>query len=251
MKFSERTMKRLLSIALTCLGLNAFSQVDSTHYLNTIKWNVTPTLISSPRSIVMGYERVLSDSRSFSVNAGYVQFPVISGFVDSSVRFLGTRKNNGLSLTADYRFYLTDRNRKAIPDGVYIGPYLMYFYFDQVHEIEYTANSNSSTVGLSTQIHSASLGMQLGYQFTFGKHWSLDLIMIGPAFGRYQLNSELDGELPDGFTESEAYDRQFDLLKEAFPGIFELIETGDFSSSGSTDFWGFNYRFVIQVGYRF
>lgn len=154
--------QRLLLIFFLLLGTATFGQ-DSTQHKNTIKWNLTQALVSSPQSIVLGYERVLNESQSFSVNAGYVQFPTISGYLDSTVEYNGTRRNNGFSLAGDYRFYLTDRNKKAILDGVYIAPYFLFYYFDQLHEVEYIGGTDRSSVGVSTQITSIDLGLELGY----------------------------------------------------------------------------------------
>jgi hypothetical protein len=61
----------------------ATAQSDSTEtipdYKNVIRYNLTPTLVLGTGSYVIGYERVLNNYRSFSVNAGYIQLPRIGG----------------------------------------------------------------------------------------------------------------------------------------------------------------------------
>lgn len=245
-------MKRTLLLSLVILTSQMlFAQEMSEARNNVIRWNMTPTLISGTGSWVFGYERVLSDSRSISGNIGRIQFPLISSFVKGNLSYESTSKNNGYSFSADYRFYLTSRNKRTAPDGVYVAPFLLYYNFDLEHQFGYQTNQGVEYVGVGTGINAVSAGVELGYQFVFDDRWTVDLIFIGPCFGLYAVNAGIVGDLPNGMTESEAWSTARDFLTDSYPGVLDHFENGTFSKSGSSHSWGFNFRYVLQVGYRF
>lgn len=245
--------KLLLTVLLLGFGvLHAQSpSSDSLMYPNIVRWNLTPFLVSSPQSIVLGYERVLSEDQSFSVNVGHVQFPLDLNWIDSTSEYVGTERNTGFSFAADYRFYFRDRNADPAPSGVYWGPFLTYYYFDQRHRFNYYENGNPEDVVVNNSIHAIAAGVELGYQFTLSDRWTIDLIFIGPAYGFYGFKGEVDGTFPNSVTEGEVYQRTRDFLIDSYPDLIKSFENGEFSSSGFGGTWGFNFRYVLQVGYRF
>ncbi|TNE31216.1 MAG: DUF3575 domain-containing protein [Bacteroidetes bacterium] len=245
-------MKRFLLFSLAILSFGTTSAQSEDHSKNNvIRWNMTPTLISGTGSWVFGYERVLSHSRSISTNIGRIQFPLISSFIKGDLAYKSTSKNNGLSFSADYRFYLTSRNKRSAPDGVYAAPFLLYYNFDLEHQFGYPTNQGVEYVGIGTDINAITAGVELGYQFVFDERWTVDLIFIGPCFGLYTVNAGIEGDLPNNITESEAWSTARDFLLNSYPGVVDHFENGTFSKSGRSKSWGFNFRYVLQVGYRF
>ena len=67
----------ILTVCLVFLSINLIAQeTDSLltkQYKNTIRWNLTPALIIGPKSIVLGYERVVNNHQTFSINIGYLE----------------------------------------------------------------------------------------------------------------------------------------------------------------------------------
>ena len=75
------------------------------------------------KNVVLGYERVLNSSQSFSINLGYLELPDFEDEDGKTIEFFGLSDKGGYVIAADYRFYLQDRNKYPIPDGLYWGPY--------------------------------------------------------------------------------------------------------------------------------
>ena len=88
---------------------------------NTIRFNLTSPLIFN-KSIILGYERVLNNRHSISVNFGTTGFPSLGIINADSINLVTIRDRKGINFSADYRFYLARENKYAAPRGVYIGP---------------------------------------------------------------------------------------------------------------------------------
>ena len=78
----------LLLLSLMITGYPVFGQVDTVSpvlvqadpvkekkFKNTVRFNITNPLIFGDKSLVVGYERVLNDSKSFSINIGQSELP--------------------------------------------------------------------------------------------------------------------------------------------------------------------------------
>lgn len=249
-----QSMKWLaLLLVITSLSNRAIAQESEFAELqkNTVRLNVTPLFVSSPTSFVLGYERLLSESQSVSLNVGRVEFPISINVNVGKAKLISATQNDGFTATFDYRFYVQSRNTKPAPDGLYWAPFATYYNFSLGHEIEINDGNNTDQVNLSTGINAFAVGVELGYQFTFGKHWSVDLILIGPAYGYYEVSNEIDGAIPNNYTQNEVWEASRDLLFGAFPGFVSLVESGEFSNDGSSTMYGMNFRYVLQIGYRF
>jgi len=126
-------MKRLFFTIVIGLIICAYQPVsaqkgytfpDSVKYKkNVIKWNLTPFLLWSYKNINIGYERVVSPYRSFSVNAGYFELPQFSKNLLDSLEIENSTDRSGYTISGDYRFYFKKRNKRMAPDGLYWGPY--------------------------------------------------------------------------------------------------------------------------------
>ena len=131
-------MKKTLPLLLMALSFSflrpadaqkGYSFPDSVKYKkNVIRWNITPFLLWSKKNINLGYERVVSPYRSFSVNAGYFELPQFSKNLLDSLEIKNSTDRKGLAIAADYRFYFKKRNKKMAPDGLYWGPYASYHH---------------------------------------------------------------------------------------------------------------------------
>ena len=235
----------------------ATAQSDSTEtipdYKNVIRYNLTPTLVLGTGSYVIGYERVLNNYRSFSVNAGYIQLPRIGGNLLDTLQINRATKRNGFSFAADYRFYFKKRNKNYAPDGLYWGPYLTAYYFDTHIDVDVFDGGNlKGAFEAQSDMLFIMGGVELGYQFTMGKkrRWTLDLVLAGPSL-RYDIinikaEAKIDGEIDDAYLKGF-----FDALTSVFPSFGDLAKTGEINSSGFTSGFGAGYRYVVQVGYRF
>lgn len=218
---------------------------------NVVRWNVTPFLISGPDSWVLGYERVIQRNQSISLNLGTMSLPFQRNSSDSALINFVEGRNRGFSATADYRFYLGDRNRHDAPNGVYLAPYIGYYYFDMGADFDINTGSGVQEVGLDLFMNVLNIGGQIGYQFNFNDRWTLDLILFGPSMSLYSLNLQANGQLSDEVTETEAYQNVVNVLTRIYPGAEEFFDTGSLSKKGLNSTWGPGFRYVLQVGYRF
>lgn len=221
-------------------------------FKNTIRFNVTNPLIFGGKSLIFGYERVLKNNRSFSINVGQTGFPSLSLIDSEELKANTILSEKGFHLSGDYRFYLSKLNKFNAPRGVYIGPYYGYNSFDKEHS--WTLNSQTSgfsgnvTTNLGLAIN--TIGVELGYQFVFWKRFAVDLILIGPGVGFYKWDLLLDTSL-SGEDSALFFEKLNDALEANFPGYEGDLREGDFQKKGARSTTSFGYRYMINLGYRF
>ncbi|OQX73176.1 MAG: hypothetical protein B6D61_12825 [Bacteroidetes bacterium 4484_249] len=224
-------------------------QLPADYKRNVIKWNVTPFLLWSYRNINLSYERVLKPNRTFSVNAGYFELPSTGIFDSLSIE--NTTKKSGFSLSGDYRFYFKKRNINPAPDGLYWGVYASYHHY-QFHNSITVVNSPTvqGALDLDAKLNILSLGAELGYQFVIKKRFTLDLIFIGPSFSMYNFQIGLQGDLAVD-KDDEYLQGVADVLYGLFPGLDRLVDERLVDENGVSTSFGFGFRYMLQIGYRF
>ena len=168
-QFRSKYVPIFLTCLLAVIAMSASAQEKSEKSdvrKNTIKLNLTNPMIFGGKAIVIGYERVLSPNRSFSVDIGSMSLPSFgSGSVNDSVKLLPNANEKGFHISADYRFYLSKENKYPAPRGVYIGPYYSYNQFNRsnswnLNATNYTGNVNTD---LGFRVH--TIGVEIiGYR---------------------------------------------------------------------------------------
>ena len=249
-------MKRnYLIILIAFLSLQTYSQVKDTvacsNKKNTIRWNMTPFLMIGPKSIVLGYERVIRPNQSISINVGYLEKSPMTDDNDNPVYLFKESSNSGFDLSLDYRFYFKNRNKRLAPDGVYWGPYFSYYNLNYTGKSEFLENGVvSNTIGIDMGMNMYSLGAQIGYQFVIADRFTVDLIFMGPSFTRYSFRFQFnaDTELDK---DSDFYKKLEALIEKNYPMAEEILSGKEITGSGNLDYNFFGFRYVIQVGYRF
>lgn len=218
---------------------------NQVQWRNTIKWNMTPMLLFGAKNIVFSYERLLNDDQSFSINAGYISLPEFGNDSTVILRNIERTNSSGFTFSGDYRFYLK-RNKYAAPDGIYWGPFFNFYHYNTDFSADYYESGVYQATGeLQTQINVAYVGVQLGYQFIIADRYSVDLILFGPAFGMYNASFSATGDIvPQGELQNV-----IDFLKNQYPVIRDLANTGNADGTGTS--WGAGFRYALKVGYRF
>jgi len=221
-------------------------------YKNTVRFNLTNPLIFGTKSIVFGYERVLTKRSSFSVNIGQASFPDFEIIDADSLRANSILGESGFHISGDYRFYLSKENKFEAPRGVYIGPYFAYNYFERKNSWKLTSTNGGSpqTAETKTSLSIASLGFEFGYQFIFWKRLSLDLILLGPGIAGYNLKASVGSNLSEE-DRQKLFDRLNEGLADKFPGYSTVIDEGDFKKTGTAKTTTFGFRYMIMIGFRF
>lgn len=218
---------------------------------NTIHMNVTNPLIFGNKAIIFGYERVINKHQSFTVNIGSMGFPVLSLINSDSVQMNRTVSDKGFNMAVDYRFYLAKENKYVAPRGIYIGPYYAYNYFSRKNNwfVKSTAGS-SINVETELTLNTHTFGFELGYQFILWRRLSIDLILLGPGLGVYDLETSFGSNLSVSDKE-KLLQKINDALAEKFPGYTLVVKDRDFENTGSFKTTTLGYRYMVQIGFRF
>ncbi len=242
----------LLSLCGFFFAATAQEQHHDTTLKNIVRINITPMLLTGRLgSFTAGYERMLAKRQSISANVGLLQLPtLITTSEGDPVHWISNLTNRGFIGAVDYRFYF-ERNKYAKPDGLYWGPYVTFYYLDNKARIELIDNDLIvANADLQAYANIVMAGVQLGYQFVLGNHWTVDLILLGPGIGYYSLSLRLDADAE--IIGDETYlQGVYDALITIFPGAEQLFEEQRLDASGSQTYGGAGFRYVFQVGYRF
>jgi hypothetical protein len=217
---------------------------------NILSYNLTAPILFGWDNIVFGYERIVKRNQSFSVMAGYRGFPEIID-PDSSWLVDEFNKLGGFSISADYRFYLSKRNKFHIPDGVYIGPYFNYYTssFNMVSRLVEEGDIYTN-FDADVLVWTTGVGIEFGYQFVFWDKMALDLVLLGPGYAWYMADLKLTGEA--GIVEdSELYNKLMEMTMGKLDFLKIIDQEFKATGSGRTGKLGLGYRYLIRVGWYF
>ena len=214
---------------------------------NTIKLDITSHWLYR-NALDFTYERVTKPNQSYSVTAGYQEFPH-STTLGSNIAVKAENKKYGLKFGGEYRFYLAKENKYRAPHGIYIGPYVAYHQFNNERVIEVDNNGTLEEAILNTKFAVVNIGFQLGYQFIINNRWAIDLVFVGPSISHYYYRATLSGTYTFD-TEDIQNEIVLDLI-DRFPLLEEVINEKEASSGGRLDVWSYGYRYQLHVGYHF
>lgn len=248
-------LKNLIVLALVMIPSFVFSQkesIDLKDFQNTIRYNLSKPTILGFGNVIFGYERILNESRSFSLDFGFNQMPAFpnEGNENDMISLLSGGKNTGIHFSADYRFYLKSENKYRAPRGVYIGPYYSFNTFNKSKNWELTTTNFDGIVGTDLRIRYHTVGAELGYQFQLSKRLVLDFVLFGPGIGFYKLDVDFNSTL-DPEDSALVLEHINEFLSSKFPGFNTLFDGSGFEKTGSVKSGALGYRFSINMGYRF
>lgn len=215
---------------------------------NTILINLSNPMLISDRFQIIGYERILPHNQSFTVNLGMFSIPKFTGNLADSLGLNTDFKDRGFHFSTDYRFYLKKENKYAAPRGVYLAPYYTYNHLNRENSWNIDGRIEEVYTNFKLNIH--TIGAELGYQFVFWDRVALDLILMGPGFGFYNVKAEVGTNLSQE-DESKLFDKLNEILADRIPGYDKVIEAGEFSKKGTYNVESIGFRYLVRVGYRF
>ena len=237
---------------LNICGAYAQNNSQGKQYKNVIRYNISnPLLFGFDRYVVLGYERVINENQSISVNFGRASLPKLVSFSTDSFYLNSDAKNSGYNLSIDYRFYLEKENKYAAPHGIYIGPFYSYNHFDRDNNWTLSRqNGNDELVTTNTKFDIHTFGFELGYQFIFWKRLTLDLVLVGPGAADYKLKTTTDNNLSEE-NKTQLRDAVEQLLTQKFPGMNYVFSDKEFKADGTIGTWSVGYRYLIHIGFAF
>jgi hypothetical protein len=237
-------------LVLLISSTNVFSQSASKDFKNSVKFNVTNTLLYD-NSYQFSYERIIKENQSINVFVGYQEFPIITLDLGSNTSFAKKSNRDGFSVGADYRFYLGSINKYRAPRGVYLAPFVSFFQFGTDRDINYTDSNNVvNTVNLSSKFNLTNFGGELGYQFVLWDRFVIDCVLFGPSLTHYKFNVKLDGSIPS-LDDNEVYQKVIEAIKDKFPGIDGITGDEGIEKKGVQSVTAIGFRYNISIGYRF
>lgn len=250
----------LLSIVFGLSSISTKAQTSDSlikperEFKNTIRFNITNPMIFGGKSLIFGYERILKNNKSFSINVGQAALPNFENGFSDEFRSNTVLSEGGFHISGDYRFYLSKLNKYGAPRGVYIGPYYSYNRFSKGHDWEYTKEGTTTPKNINSDLNLKiqQVGFELGYQFVFWKRFSVDLILMGPGVAAYKVKASAEGDLTDAERQL-FFEKLNQALKDKFPGYSGAFGDGDnqFEKTGARSTTSIGYRYMINVGYRF
>lgn len=221
---------------------------------NIIRFNLTNPVILSEKSIIFGYERIIGNHMSFSVNTGYTTLPVMRlddvNVDNPEIQLSNTSSDKGFNFSVDYRFYLNKVNKFNAPRGVYLAPYYSYNNFQRENTWLLNTTTFSGEVITDYRLDIHTFGGELGYQFILWKRVALDFVLLGPGIASYSLKTDLSTTL-DAEDQSELFQLINDHLADKFPGYSRVIDEGEYVKSGSAKTTDFGFRYMIHIGFLF
>jgi hypothetical protein len=252
MKISNTPFRIIFFFASVLLipSINVFSQSASKDFKNSVKFNVTNTLLYD-NSYQFSYERIIKENQSINVFVGYQEFPLITVDIDD-VDFAKNSNRDGFSVGADYRFYLGSINKDSAPRGVYLAPFVSFFQFSTDRDIKHTDPNTGaiSEANLDSKFNLTNFGGELGYQFVLWDRFVIDCVLFGPSLTYYKFNAKLDGSLP-GIEDNEVYQKVIEAIKNKFPGIDGITGDEGIEEKGVQSVTAVGFRYNISIGYRF
>lgn len=228
-----------------------------TDYKNTIRWNMTPMVLFGYRNVNLGYERVLSEKSTASINVGYLEIPILFTTSEEIEYVSGDNERGGFSIFLDYKRYINNRNKRSAPEGIYWGAFTGIYNqkFNNHYKATYTKDDGTELTGeadLNATINNINFGLELGYQFVFYDRFTVDLILIGPAASIY--SGKLTGEFSGNLNESDEFKDFVDNIYDKIPWLEDAVDGDKLHAKGNQAkiaIFGGNFRYVVQVGYRF
>jgi hypothetical protein len=248
LKFNQRIFT-VLSVLIFCISYQAYSQLDGKK--NTVKVNITNPLIFGGKAYIFGYERVIGKNQAIGIGIGRMSLPGFAkGGGSDTISLQNNTNEKGFNLSVDYRFYLAKENKYEAPRGVYVGPYYSYNHFSRANKWVMNTSSFQGEVNTNLALSIHTFGAELGYQFVLWKRLAIDLVLIGPGMGIYNVKATIGTNLDAGDKE-EFYKKLNDYLGNKIPGYDLVIGDGDFEKNGTAKTTTFGYRYMVNLGFRF
>lgn len=224
---------------------------DMPKYKNVVRYNLSGALLFGfDRYIIVGYERVIKPRQSASINFGKASLPNYVTINTDSFNLSSDKSNTGFNVSIDYRFYLARENRYKPPCGLYIGPYYAFTQFKRNSSWAWNNSGGTSSVETDMKMGIHTIGFELGYQFVLWKRMTLDLCMVGPGVGFYNVEANFNTNLNEARRE-ELLDALNQLLVQKVPGMNYVFSDKHFEADGTMNTTGFGFRYLVQIGFLF
>jgi hypothetical protein len=219
-------------------------------YRNVVKLNPTPMMLWNNKDVTFSYERILNPRQSFTVGLGYLVFNNLLDDTILNAFTIKTREKSGLNFSFEYRFYMTKRNSRPIPDGLFLAPFFSTYLYQFKNDLQVVNDPEEDFATLSGGFYAFNFGGALGYQFVLWKRMTIDLILIGPAVSYYGGKLNIKGNL-DTEQIKDLNEDLYNKIKEKYPQADGVLIDETFVKHGTIDILSVGYRYLLQLGFCF
>lgn len=253
-------MKRKVVISFLAIVLTGFQlsgqKADSLRpvpepvFKNVIKLNPTPMMLWNKKNVTFSYERVVNPKQSYTIGLGYLVFNNLINDTILNTFKINTGEKSGLNFSLEYRFYMTKRNSRPIPDGLFLAPFFSMYLYQFNNDIDLVNDPEADFAKLSGGFYAFNFGGALGYQFVLWKRMTIDLVMIGPAITYYGGQVNIKGDIDLGQIQ-EINEELYNKIMEKYPNADGVLIDKTFKKNGRVDILSVGYRYLLQIGFLF
>ncbi|WP_235297285.1 DUF3575 domain-containing protein [Portibacter marinus] len=244
----------LLFIAFIISGTGLIAQQSA------VKLGLGGLLVTAPN---LRFEQALGDRISFQITGSY-KFPSelnLSQLSSNTVSLTDT-KISGFAIIPEFRIYFGASKAGTI-EGFYLAPYLKYHRYGTSTTTSFTyTDPQGQQIPLNPELNirlaTAGAGLQLGYHFIIGEHFSLDwhFLGLGGDLHRFGLRYDFSREDLDLRDVAQFIIDEYNMENPDNPLEISDEELDQLPTSGkqirlSTPIPFIGFRAGLSVGYAF
>ena len=161
----------LLGIPFLVSGqkMDTLYRAHEPYHRNVIKFNPTPMMLWNKKNVTFSYERVLNSRQSFTVGLGYLVFNNLLSDTVLNIFTINTRQKSGINFSFEYRFYMSKRNSRPVPDGLFLAPFFSSYLYQFENGLDIINTPEGDIAKLSGGFYAFNFGGALGYQFVLSR----------------------------------------------------------------------------------
>lgn len=162
---------------------------------SAVKLGLGGLFVTSPN---LRFETALGDRMSFQLTGSYkipTNLALSSNNASDEVSFTDG-KLRGFAIIPELRFYFGQANAGTI-EGFYLAPYLKFHRYGVGTSASFDYTSNEGVTynlnpDMNVSLGTIGGGLQIGYHWIFGEHFSLDWHFIGFSVDGHRLRAKAD-----------------------------------------------------------
>lgn len=182
-------MKKFSILIVICL-LALSSELSAQR--SAVKLGLGGLFVTAPN---LRFEQAVGDRMSFQITGSY-KFPTTLNFSQFDGFSVTDPSISGFAVIPEFRFYFGKEKAGTI-EGFYLAPYLKYHrYGTNVNTSFNYVNPAGESLALNPELNlnlaTIGGGLQIGYHWIFGEHFSLDWHFLGLGGDAHRINFKYD-----------------------------------------------------------
>lgn len=226
---------------------------------SAVKLGLGGLFVTAPN---LRFEQALGDRMSFQITGSY-KFPTGVNLSQASTETvsLTDTKISGFAVIPELRFYFGAAKAGTI-EGFYLAPYLKYHRYGTSTTTSFSyVNPQGQSIPLNPELNlrlsTIGGGLQIGYHWIFGEHFSLDWHFLGLGVDGHRIGLRYDFRNEDLNLRDVAefiideYNQNTDTPIEISDEELDQIPEAGKQIKLSTPFAFIGFRAGLSIGYAF